>query len=385
MREYLLCERINMDIKLNKIATNTGKERCYVHARGVLLHDGFGMITMQKLELSGSDVFYGIEMIKSYDGFKTFTEPQYCENLKRRYLDDKTSYVLCDATPYYHRASGKIILTGHMAQYGEDNKILGKLRKREPLYAVYNTDNGDFEPFKTLQMPDNDEYYISGAGCTQIVECDNGDILMPIYYKGKSEDSNPNSCFASSIVRCSFDGENMHFIEIGDNITTEVPRGLYEPSLIKFGAEYFLTMRNDKTGFVTKGEDGLHFGEVRPITFDDGEDLGSYNTQQHWLVGGGKLWLVYTRRAENNSHVFRHRAPLFIAEFDPERMCVLRDTERIAVPERGARLGNFGCQSYSDKEGYVYAAEWMQSIGGAWDKCAAYGSDNSIFISRITY
>ena len=374
-----------MDIKLNKITTNTGKERCYVHARGVLLEDGFGIITMQKLELSGCDVFYGIEMVKSYDGFKTFSAPEYCENLKRRYLEDKTSYVLCDATPYFHKTSGRIILTGHMAQYGEDNAGLKTLRKREPLYAVYNYEKGDFDAFRALEMPENDDYYISGAGCTQIVECDNGDILMPIYYKARSEASSPNSCFSASVVRCSFDGETMRFIEIGDRISTSVPRGICEPSLARFGSEYFLAMRNDQTGFVAKSADGLHFDAMREFCFDDGEVLGSYNTQQHWLVGGGKLWLVYTRRAENNSHVFRHRAPLFIAEFDPERMCVIRSTERICVPERGARLGNFGCQSYSDKCGYVYAAEWMQANGGAWDMCARHGSDNSIFISEITY
>ena len=40
----------------------------------------------------------------------------------------------------------------------------------------------------------------------------------------------------------------------------------------------------------------------------------------HSRVGGGKLWLVYTRRAGNNDHVFRHRAPLFVAEFDTDKL-----------------------------------------------------------------
>ena len=99
--------------------------------------------------------------------------------------------------------------------------------------------------------------------------------------------------------------------------------------------------------------------------------------------------MVYTRRGADNDHVFRHRAPLFIAEFDTERMCLIRDTERIAVPERGARLGNFGCQSNSDgKSGFVFASEWMQTLDPTpfdWSKCAAHGSDNSIFVSKITF
>ena len=129
----------------------------------------------------------------------------------------------------------------------------------------------------------------------------------------------------------------------------------------------------------------MHFEEPRPLCFDNGENLGNYNTQQHWLTGGGRLYLVYTRKAENNGHMFRHRAPLFIAEFDPESMTVIRSTERIAVPERGARLGNFGCCSFSDERGYIFAAEWMQNDPHGWEVCAARGSDNSIFVATVDF
>ena len=65
-------------------------------------------------------------------------------------------------------------------------------------------------------------------------------------------------------------------------------------------------------------------------------------------------------------------------------MRVLRNTEKIVVPERGARLGNFGCQSYSDNFGYVFASEWMQGDQGV-EGCKKYGSDNSIFVSKVTF
>ncbi len=77
-------------------------------------------------------------------------------------------------------------------------------------------------------------------------------------------------------------------------------------------------------------------------TFDDGKELGSYNTQQHWLTHDDGLFLVYTRRGAGNDHVMRHRAPLFIAQVDPLRLRVIRATERVLIPERGATLGNFG-------------------------------------------
>lgn len=93
---------------------------------------------------------------------------------------------------------------------------------------------------------------------------------------------------------------------------------------------------------LTTGHDGLCFGKPKPWTYDDGAPLGNYNTQQHWITHSDGLFLVYTRRGAENDHVFRHRAPLFMAQVDPDRLCVIRETERIVVPEWGARLGNFG-------------------------------------------
>lgn len=99
------------------------------------------------------------------------------------------------------------------------------------------------------------------------------------------------------------------------------------------------------------------------MVWDDGADLGNYNTQQHWVTHSNGLFLVYTRKGAHNDHVFRHRAPLFIAQVDPEKLCVVRSTERVLVPERGARLGNFGVAEVSENETWVTVAEWMQTWG----------------------
>ena len=221
--------------------------------------------------------------------------------------------------------------------------------------------------------------------CSQILELDNGELLIPIYYKSYETECIPNSCASVVVLRCSFDGDTIQVLEIGTPMNLNVPRGLDEPSIIQYNNEYFLTLRNDVTGYVTKSADGLTFKPLTALHFDNRENLGNYNTQQHWLTGGGKLWLVYTRRDISNRHIFRSRAPLFIAEFDPQNMCVIRNTEQIAVPERGARLGNFGWQSYSEETGFIFAAEWMQNDPYGWDKCAQYGSDNSIFITKIHF
>ena len=362
--------------------------RCYVHSRGVLLESGFGLITTQKLELSGCDVFYGIEMMKSHDGGESWSSPVLCKHLRRTVSPDGTSAAICDGTPFYHRKSGKIILTGHTVLYGADNALLAPPRPRHTFYAVYNEAAGDFAPYRLIEMPETAErtYFSAGAGCAQILETESGELLIPFYYNAYAGACAPEtSCTSVSVMRCAFDGEQMRLIEVGSSITVNVPRGLGEPSLAKLGERYLLTLRNDESGFIAESRDGLHFSEPRPLCFEDGENIGNYNTQQHWLIGGGRAYLVYTRRAETNGHVFRHRAPLFIAELDPERLCLLRQTEQIAVPERGARLGNFGCQSYSSEVGYVFASEWMQCGREGWQRCAERGSDGSLFISRVIY
>ena len=88
-------------------------------------------------------------------------------------------------------------------------------------------------------------------------------------------------------------------------------------------------------------DDGLQFAEPKPWLFDDGSDLGSYNTQQHWLAHSDGLFLIYTRRGANNDHILRHRAPLFMAQVDPQTQQVIRRTEKVVVPN-AAELGNFG-------------------------------------------
>lgn len=121
--------------------------------------------------------------------------------------------------------------------------------------------------------------------------------------------------------------------------------------------------------------------------FDDGKELENYNTQQHWVTHRDGLFLVYTRRGATNDHVFRHRAPLFMAQVDPQRLCVIRSTERILVPERGARLGNFGVTEVNAQETWVTVAEWMQT----WPPNIIippgnqYGADNSVYAARIIW
>ncbi|MHB8898795.1 MAG: hypothetical protein ACYC6Y_08625, partial [Thermoguttaceae bacterium] len=85
-------------------------------------------------------------------------------------------------------------------------------------------------------------------------------------------------------------------------------------------------------------------------------------------------------RGAGNDNIFRHRAPLFLARVDLEKLYVLRATEKILVPERGVPLGNFGAAAISPTESWVTDAEYM-----AGDKPDPRGADGTIFVARITW
>ncbi len=157
-------------------------------------------------------------------------------------------------------------------------------------------------------------------------------------------------------------------------------RGLYEPSLIAFGGRYYLTLRNDERGYVSVSHDGLQFDEPVPWAFDDGTELGSYNTQQHWLAHSDGLFLVYTRRGANNDHIIRHRAPLFMARVDTEKLQIVRSSEKVVIPERGAEMGNFGACRINEQESWVTVSEGM-----FMKDSVKRGAEGATFVARILW
>lgn len=172
----------------------------------------------------------------------------------------------------------------------------------------------------------------------------------------------------------------MTYIEHGDELKLNVPRGCYEPSITFFKNKYYLTLRNDIKGYVTVSDDGLHWSPIKPWKFEDGSELGSYNTQQHWVTHCDGLFLVYTRRGANNDHIPRSRAPLFMAPVDTDALCVLRTTERILIPERGSMMGNFGATTISDKETWVTVGENMHP-----KENLNRGAEGAVFAARILW
>ena len=183
-----------------------------------------------------------------------------------------------------------------------------------------------------------------------------------------------------TVVRCAFDGRKLSYLKHGDELSLNVVRGLGEPSIIAFQGRYFLTIRNDVKGYVTASDDGLHYRPIQPWTFDDGSELGSYNTQQHWVPCAKGLFLSYTRRGANNDHIMRHRAPLFMAQVNPATLRVIRRTEKVVVPERGAELGNFGAAAISQSESWITVSEGM-----FMKDSRARGAEGATLVARVIW
>lgn len=372
-----------MKLKVHRIATDFKGEFCYTAPLSAVMPDGNLLVATVPLLLSGVDTVYALESFKVDGSTFQHTPFKKHENLDRKRLPDGREYIAAGFSALYHQKTGKLLLIGNDTYYTSDNETIEWTEDpRHTTYVVYDEEKDGFSDVQTVDMPDKKKYFNAGNGSGQCYEEENGDILVPFFYKCGGYN------YATAVMRCVFDGEKLTVKEIGGEVSVEAPRGLYEASVTKYNGEYFLCLRNDEDGYLAKSKDGLHYDKPVPLCFDDGESVGNYCTQQHWLKGGGKLYLVYTRRAEDNGHVFRHRAPLFIAQLNPATLQLIRSTEQIAVPNRGARLGNFSCCSESDKRGFVVASEWMQFNGGdkdGWKTCMKYGSDNSIFITEVLF
>ena len=343
------------------------KKKCLVHAR-CCCAPGYMIATAQYLNVAGSDLFSGILLSVSEDDGVTWSE--FVEQKGLMPIEDgQYTTVGCDATPMYHKKTGHVLLLGHTAEY-EKGAMHPNGRRRNTFYSVYDKTKKEFRQMKFLKMPEG--YEICGNGSGQSIELENGELLIPVYYKIQGVEN-----MYAMVLRCAFDGEDLTVLELGAPMTIAIARGLCEPSLVYHKGRYYMTLRNDECGLVAESTDGVNYTNLQLWKWEDGSVLQNYNTQQHWMPVGDELYLVYTRRAGTNDHVFRHRAPLFAAKV--ENMRLVRSSEFVVVGEKGARLGNFGVTAYRETGAIVMAAEWMQPAG-----CEQYGSDNHIYVAKVT-
>lgn len=348
----------------------------------MIADDGRGtvLLSYQRLLLGGSDIFSGQFLSRSTDGGRTWSIPREQPAMADT-RDAKGRRVAHYATVYYSQRNGRWFALGNDETYGDTSRPLradhqavkdGEVMMR-PLYYSVDPDEVSFTQSSDLPFPFP---YVFCKPFGQIVEEDDGTLLVGFYYCPRPAHGLKT---AVVFVRYRFEGESLSIVEAGVPIERyDLNRGVCEPSLVRFGDRYLLTLRSDEQGLVAVSSDGLRFTEPQPWMLDDGTVLANRNTQQHWVLLGSKLFLAYTRVDASNAHVFRNRAPIFLTEVDARRLCLKRSTERPIVPERGARLGNFCVASASDGGEWLVVSEWMQPPG-----CEKHGSDNSIWIVKL--
>lgn len=391
-------------IKLDTISSGFDGQTCWVAPRAGIVPGKNSdsspsvVLTLQKLWLKGSDVFFAVNDVRSDDLGKTWSRPLEHATLDRRKEPNGVEIIVGDFTPKWHAPTGKLLGTGPTVRYqknaaGAEVKINQNDAPSRTAYSIYDPTRRRWTQWDTVAMPDDPKFFYATVGASQRVDLPNGEILLPFHFKTSGQ-----SPYHTAVMRCSFDGKKLSYVAHGDELSRPMEpgveykqpagrqTGVFEPSLTRFRGRYYLTMRNDRAAYLATSEDGMRYGEVKRWRFDDGGDLGSRNTQQHWVTHSDGLFLVYTRVGANNDHVFRNRAPLFIAQVDPNKLHLLRATERILIPERGAGLGNaFGVTEVSPNETWVTTAEWMQGPKGILMPGNQYGSDNSVYAARIIW
>lgn len=256
---------------------------CWFYPR-VAAIPGFGkgnnpsvVMTLQK-ELQGvSDFYSGLYYMQTNDLGKTWDGPFEIPELKWQYESDGTIISVADVTPAWHEKTGKLLAIGIRVEYNPEGEQKENRRSHDTAYTIFDPETNRWTPWRTISnIPDLEDFYMLNPGCIQWVVKADGTILLPI---GINKPGTGDSYV--TVFECSFDGSTLSYMRHGEELTVKGGRGLGEPSLAFFNGTYYLTLRNDERGYVTTSKDCFHWTPLQPWRFDDGHELGSYNTQTH--------------------------------------------------------------------------------------------------------
>lgn len=367
-------------VKLETAMKHDDGQFLWFHPRVAAIpgNDGAGpaaVMTIQK-HLKVSDYYSGLHVMMRANLEAPWTGPVLPPELDWRKQPDGVTISVADVTPGWHPQTGKLIAIGCQVRYSPQGQQLDDVvRAHQTVYAVFDPITQWWRPWQVLELPPEDQFDFARNACSQWVVRADGRLLVPLYIGRNSREP-----FGTTVAECRFDGNRLTYERHGNVLRLDLARGLYEPSLIAFQGRYYLTLRNDVRGYVSTSDDGLQFEEPQPWQFDDGAELGSYNTQQHWLAHSDGLFLVYTRRGADNDHIMRHRAPLFMAQVDSPTRRVIRRTEKIVVPERGAELGNFGAAAINEAESWITVSEGM-----FMKDSRQRGAEGATFVARVIW
>jgi len=348
-----------------------GKNRTWFHPRACMMPDENGqpIALMNLQEIGGSDYFGPVHWSVSRDLGKTWSDPEPIPALGRDPVSGRTDDLkagVCDVTPQYHPQTGTVIALGHVVFYKGKYFARKEQLARYPVY-VTRSKGGSWSERKILEWDDPRGAHIYSNNCGQRVVLPDGSVQLSFTFGPEAT----NRMVAG--VRTTYDGRELKIADVGPALHNPKGRGLLEPSVTAFNDRFWLTIRaEDSRGYVSVSDDGLNWEPKKPWTWDDGTPLEMSTTQQHWLTHSDGLFLVYTRRDASNENVFRWRSPLWVAQVDVQRRCLIRSTERTVLPlvgdgvkqpDKVALMGNFNVTNVSPHESWVTVGEWMPRDG----------------------
>lgn len=341
----------------------------WFHPRACLVPGSQGNEVLATLQtISGSDVFGPVSWMSSRDLGRSWTTPAAIPGLGRSPFTDGLEVGVCDVVPEFHPATRTVLAIGHDVFY-RNNVLARPQPRRKPVYVVRSAD-GTWSAPQRLEWDDPRASAIHSCGCSQRIMKADDDVLIPLTFGSTAREDR----LVTSVL-CSFDGRTLQIRRFGAVLENRVKRGLLEPSLTTLDGLYYMTIRaEDDRGYVSTSPDGLAWEPIRPWCWDDGEPLAMSTTQQHWLTHSDALFLVYTRKTDENAKVVRWRSPLFLAEVDRSSIRLIRSTERVALPIVGnartepARvplMGNFHVVNASPEESWVTEGD-IRTKEGFW-------------------
>lgn len=360
------------------------------------------LMTLQTFDGAG-DTYGPVQCCLSTDQGQSWSAIENVEPLRTTVLPSGIREGIADVRPFYHLHTESVIAIGCNTFYGEKKQVLEDANfdkdkyRQYPVYAIRDA-AGSWSERKRLFHPFFAEKKNWRVASAQLEILADGDVIIPIYMVDEGVMHGCSVC----TVRCTFDGSDLKIIEVGSQVKGNERYAIVEPSVVKFGDKFYLTLRahdakagyihlaTDGCGFWAESDDGLNWSELKTWMRDDGSRLVTSTTQQHWMKLGEKIFLVYTREDESNADVMRWRAPLFAVEFDVENKCLIKRTEEIVLPLMrkdgiASVYGNFHVSSISSEISIVSdAAMWFRIEKGeteAEDRIAEY--DSSVCIAII--
>ena len=344
-----------------------GGGRTWFHPRACMLPgaDGQPIALMNLQEIGGSDYFGQVHWSISEDFGRSWGEPQPITALGRDPVPGRTDGLLaavCDVTPQYHPPTKTVLALGHVVFYKGDYFARREQLPRYPIY-VTRSSSGVWSQRKIMAWDDPRGGYIYSNNCGQRVVLPNGDIQMSFTFGPQAE------ARMVAGVHAAFDGDQLRVKQVGPPLHNAAGRGLLEPSVTEFGGRFWLTIRaEDNRGYVSVSENGLNWGQQQAWAWEDGTPLEMSTTQQHWLTHSDGLFLVYTRKDPTNLNVIRWRSPLWVAQVNTDKRCLIKQSEQVVLPMMGdgvnqpdqvALMGNFNITHASPDEAWVTVGEWL--------------------------